>query len=124
MLKKGTKLSSMIKGNCPRCQNESMYINANPYSITDTMKMHDHCSHCGLTYKIEPNFFFGAMYVSYALSVLAGIGVFLIAHFIFKSTLVNSFVAILISLALLMPVITRLSRNIYINIFVNFVEVN
>ena len=120
MFKKGSKIASMISGTCPRCQKESMYSNTNPYAISETMKMHDHCSHCGLTYKMEPNFFFGAMYVSYGLSVIAGIVVFLISHYGFKATIGSSFEAIVISLIVLMPLITRISRNIYINIFVNF----
>ena len=120
MFNKGSKIASMINGSCPRCQEESMYINTNPYALNETMKMHDHCRHCELTYKIEPNFFFGAMYVSYALSVIIGIITFLISHYLFKVKIGGSFQAIFISLVVLMPLITRISRNIYINIFVNF----
>ncbi|RYZ52831.1 MAG: DUF983 domain-containing protein [Sphingobacteriales bacterium] len=120
MFKKGNKIYSMLTGTCPRCHSESMYANANPYDISETMKMHERCHHCGLVYKIEPNFFFGAMYVSYALSVLLGIMVFMISHFAFQIPLSRAFTAIMIVLALAMPLITRLSRNIYINIFVNY----
>ena len=82
--------------------------------------MHDHCGNCGFKYKVEPNFFFGAMFVSYAVLVLTGVITFLIARFIFESQLKNAFIAILVCLFLLMPIITILSRNIYINIFVNY----
>ena len=120
MFQKGSKVRSMLTGSCPKCQNESMYVNANPYHLSDTMKMNEHCSHCGFKYKVEPNFFFGAMYVSYGLSVMCGIAIFLVCHFLVKTDIKVSFVAILIGLLLLTPWITRLSRNIYINIFVNF----
>jgi hypothetical protein len=56
-----------------------MYVNPNAYAVSDTMKMHEHCGHCGLRYKMEPNFFFGAMYVSYALAVAICVAVFVIA---------------------------------------------
>lgn len=111
---------SVVTGKCPKCHEDYMYKNQNPYVISETMKMHDRCRNCGLKYKVEPNFFFGAMYVSYGLAVLAGIATFLIAHFVLKTGLVRAFIAIFVSLILLMPIITRLSRNIYINIFVNY----
>ena len=110
----------MATGACPRCQHESMYENPNPYHIGQTMKMHEHCSHCGLKYKIEPNFFFGAMYVSYALAVAAGVASFVVAHWGFGLDLPQSFWVIFGVLAVLMPLIARLSRNIYIHFFVSY----
>ena len=120
MLKKGSKLYSILTGTCPKCQNESMYVNKNPYIISETMKMHEHCGHCGLKYKMEPNFFFGAMYVSYGLAVFLGMVIFAIAMFIFKKDMQFSFISIVVGLILLMPWITRLSRNIYINLFISY----
>ena len=120
MLKKGSKLYSILTGTCPKCQNENMYVNRNPYILAETMKMHTHCKHCGLKYKIEPNFFFGAMYVSYGLAVLLGIVIFAVSFLLFQQSIQRSFILILIFLVLLMPVITRFARNIYINIFINY----
>ena len=120
MLKKGTKLYSILTGTCPKCHQENMYVNKNPFAISETMKMHDHCKYCGLKYKIEPNFFFGAMYVSYGVAVLIGILIFLIAIFGFHAGMKSAFISIIIALILLMPWITRLSRNIYINLFVHY----
>lgn len=122
MFSKGTKLYSIATGKCPKCHKDQMYINTNPYAISETMKMHDHCRNCGFKYKVEPNFFFGAMYVSYGLAVLVGILIFLASHYIFNTGLINAFIAIFIGLILLMPPITRYSRNIYINMFVNYNE--
>jgi hypothetical protein len=31
MIPKGTKLYSILKGYCPKCQNESMCVESNPY---------------------------------------------------------------------------------------------
>ncbi len=97
-----------------------MYLNSNPYVISETMKMHERCSHCGIKYKIEPNFFFGAMYVSYGLGVAACILLFAITFAFIGLNIQTSFIVILVSLLLLMPPITRLSRNIYINFFINY----
>lgn len=97
-----------------------MYVDKNPYNISNTMKMHERCGHCGTKYKMEPNFFFGAMYVSYALAVLACILIFGITFGALNWSIERSFIAILVSLILLMPPITRLSRNIYINLFMSY----
>jgi uncharacterized protein (DUF983 family) len=82
--------------------------------------MHENCSHCGLHYKIEPSFFYGAMYVSYALTVAIGVAVFIISKVFIGLDLVPSFIAIIIGLIALMPLTARIARNIYINIFVHF----
>lgn len=119
MLKKGTKLYSILTGTCPKCQMENMYVNKNPYAISETMKMHEHCSHCGTKYKMEPNFFFGAMYVSYAVAVLVGMLIFLVAFFL-GTGMKNAFISILVGLVVLMPWVTRISRNIYINMFMHY----
>ena len=120
MLKKGSKLYSILTGTCPKCQNESMYIDQNPLHLSKVLKMHDHCSHCGLKYMIEPSFFYGAMYVSYGLNVAIGIAAFVVSFALFDLDMKGSFIAIFASLVLLMPFVLRLSRNIYINMFISY----
>ncbi|MFV8327327.1 DUF983 domain-containing protein [Flavobacterium sp. ZS1P14] len=120
MLKKGSKLYSILTGTCPKCQNESMYLDKNPLHFSKILKMHDNCSHCGLKYQIEPSFFYGAMYVSYGLNVAIGIAAFIISFVIFGSSLKVAFIAIIASLILSFPFVLRLSRNIYINMFVSY----
>ncbi|KIQ22706.1 DUF983 domain-containing protein [Flavobacterium pectinovorum] len=120
MLKKGSKLNSILTGSCPKCQKESMYLDKNPLHLTKVLKMNDHCSHCGLKYQIEPSFFYGAMYVSYGLNVAVGIAAFIVSFVFFGVTIEQSFLAIVISLVVLFPFVLRLSRNLYINMFVSY----
>jgi uncharacterized protein (DUF983 family) len=120
MLKKGSKLYSILTGTCPKCQNESMYLDKNPLHLLKVLKMNENCGHCGLKYQIEPSFFYGAMYVSYGLNVAAGIAAFLISYVIFDSTVKTAFIAIIATLILSFPFVLRLSRNIYINMFVSY----
>ena len=119
MLKKGSKLYSILTGSCPKCQNESMYVDQNLLHLSKIIKMHERCSHCGLKYQIEPSFFYGAMYVGYGLNVAVGIGTFLISYF-FSSSLIVAFIAIIAAILLLFPIVMRLSRSIYINMFVDY----
>ena len=120
MLKKGSKLNSILTGSCPTCHEESMYLDKNPYNVVNVYKMHENCSHCGTKYKIEPSFFYGAMYVSYGLNVAVGIAAFIISNVIFHSGLKVAFAAIIASLIVLFPFVLRWSRNIYINMFVSY----
>lgn len=117
---KGTKLYSIFTGSCPVCHNESMYQNTNPYMLSETLKMHERCSHCSTKYKIEPSFFYGAMYVSYPVGLLfAGIA-FGVSYFIVDASRLNIFLSILITMVVLMPIVMRLSRNIWINFFMKY----
>jgi uncharacterized protein (DUF983 family) len=120
MLKKGSKLYSILTGTCPKCQNESMYLDKNPLHFNKILKMHENCSHCGLKYQIEPSFFYGAMYVSYGLNVAIGIAAFIISFVIFGSSLKTAFITIIASLIILFPFVLRWSRNIYINMFISY----
>ena len=120
MLKKGSKLNSILTGSCPRCQKESMYVESNPYSLTKILKMHEHCSHCKLRYQIDPSFFYGAMYVSYGLNVIIGIVTFLVTFLLMHLSLQQSFISIIVMMILPFPLVLRWSRNIYINLFISY----
>jgi len=120
MLKKGNKLYSILTGTCPKCHEESMYEDNNPYNLGNIFKMHERCSHCGTKYKIEPSFFYGAMYVSYAVGVAFAVTAFVIAFLIFGASLKYTFAAIVATLVVFLPFIIRVSRNIWINIFMTY----
>ena len=120
MIKKGMKLYSILFGVCPKCHLESMYVKKNPYIIYDTLKMNTHCSYCNTKYHIEPSFFYGSMYVSYAVSIAFAFMAFTVSYGIFGASLVIAFITIVITLIAFMPIIMRLSRNIWINIFVSY----
>lgn len=120
MLKKGNKLYSMIYGKCPKCHEESMYINTNPYVLKDMLKMHERCRCCNTKYKIEPSFFYGSMYVSYAVGIAFAVAAFVISYLFLGSNLMTAFIAIVATLIVFFPVILRLSRNIWINLFMSY----
>ncbi len=120
MLKKGNKLYSILTGSCPKCHEESMYLNDNPYKPGHLFKMHERCANCNTKYKIEPSFFYGAMYVSYGVGIAFAVAAFVIAKLLLGANLITSFIAITTTLIVFMPVIIRLSRNIWINIFIKY----
>ncbi len=120
MFKKGTKIYSILTGACPKCHGESMYQNSNPYKLSDTLKIHDHCSQCNTKYRLEPSFFYGSMYVSYGVGIAFAITAFAISYLIFESSINAAFLSIIGTLVLFMPIIMRVSRNIWINLFMKF----
>lgn len=117
---KGSKLYSIFTGTCPVCHKGKLYQNRNPYILTEALKMNERCSHCKTKYKIEPSFFYGAMYVSYGLGVAVAIAVFITSYFIIGMGRLESFYVIVGTLVILLPIILRLSRNIWINFFFKF----
>jgi Ca2+-dependent lipid-binding protein len=97
-----------------------MYEDPNPYNVSKLFSMHERCSNCNTKYKIEPSFFYGAMYVSYAVGIAFGVAAFVISYLFIGSSLKTAFIAIVGALIVFYPVIVRLSRNIWINIFMSY----
>lgn len=122
MIKKGSKLYSILTGKCPKCHEESMYVNPNPFVLMDILKIREKCSNCNTKYRMEPSFFFGAMYVSYGVGVAFSVAAFVISYLILGLSLTTSFIAIIVTLVVFMPFIMRVSRNIWINLFMNYDE--
>mgnify|MGYP000675085216 CR=1 FL=1 len=120
ILKKGNKLYSILTGKCPKCHHELMYKNSNAYQLSQTLEMHERCGHCQTKYKIEPSFFYGAMYVSYAVGIAFAMAAFVISYFFLGSNRNISFLSIVVTLIVFLPIILRLSRNIWINIFIHY----
>jgi uncharacterized protein (DUF983 family) len=120
MIKKGTKLYSILFNKCPRCHEGDFMVEKNMFKISKAFKMHETCSNCGLKYTMEPSFFYGAMYVNYSLTVAIGVITLLASVFLFETTLLQSFIPIVIALIVLAPISTRLSRIIWINFFVKY----
>lgn len=117
---KGSKLYSILTGTCPVCQEASMYKEQNPYKVSRIFDMYDHCPNCNTKFKMEPSFFFGAMYVSYAVGIAFALPAFLIAYYGLNATLLASFFVIILVLFIFLPIIIRLSRNIWVNFFFSY----
>jgi uncharacterized protein (DUF983 family) len=59
--------SSLVACKCPQCRTGKMF-EFKATHITKYSRMHEHCKVCGLRFEIEPGFFWGAMYISYAIT--------------------------------------------------------
>ena len=100
MFKKGNKIYSILRGKCPRCHRGDFF--KYPFSIhpMKVKKLLKKCSYCDLKYMIEPAFYFGALYVSYAITVAVCIVTFIISKILIGLPILTSFVIVFIALIL------------------------
>ncbi|MFN5324536.1 MAG: DUF983 domain-containing protein [Bacteroidota bacterium] len=84
--------------------------------------MHENCKECGLSFKQEPGYYFGAMYVSYAINVALMVSVW-VAFLVLDGSDFNIgwMIAVSVALGLVMtPFTFRISRLGWINFFVSY----
>jgi uncharacterized protein (DUF983 family) len=119
MISKESVLYSILGEKCPRCHEGDLFVYKNPYHKLAFRKMHSNCSVCGQPSEPEPGFYQGAMYASYGVS--AGIS-FLAGGLLLLTNLSAETVLIILSvlLLILLPWIFRVSRMIWLNIFVGY----
>ena len=120
MLKKGTKLYSILKGKCPHCHEGDFFI-SKPYNLKNCGKTPIKCSSCEESYSKEPGFYYGAMYVSYGLGIAAFVAVFILILLLYPNpTPLTYFFIPFTVLILLAPYLYSLSKIVWANIFINY----
>jgi len=83
--------------------------------------MHKQCTECGLSYEPEPGYYFGAMFISYALNAALFIGIWIVMTSIYEDISLFWIIGVIIVLSIvLLPFIFRLSRSLWISIFVPY----
>ncbi len=118
MSKKERSRQSAIWGlKCPACRQGNLFKPVNKF--LDLFEMHDNCPNCEQKYEIEIGFYWGAMYVAYALSSAVAMGSTLLFMFVFDLSMMTSFVLMFLLVMLLSPSIFRLARSIWLHAFVN-----
>ncbi len=125
-----TKFQAIRDMKCPRCREGNVFEGSgNSFAhFTDT---HSHCPNCGLRYEPEPNFFQGAMYISYGFTtaIVLGVGfaVYLLSNYILGSKDADLWVYILavtVGLLLSFRYIFRMSRVLMLHWFGGFGYLN
>ena len=119
-MKKGSKIYSIITFLCPKCHEGRFFISS-PYHLKTTGDVIETCNKCGNKNMLEPGFYQGALYVSYALgvalfvSIWAGTSIFFpsIASWIQISLVATSSIG-------LSPLLYSLSKIIYANFFMKY----
>ncbi|SIP91942.1 DUF983 domain-containing protein [Maribacter ulvicola] len=107
----------VLKCKCPQCRKGDVFSDAGNIFLFKMPKMDKRCAECNFKFEKETGFFFGAMFVSYALAVAQMI-VSLVLFWYFVDLSPVRVYAIIAAIAVLLSTINfRLSRSIWIYIF-------
>lgn len=104
-----SKAEAIVRCRCPRCRKGKMF--QYPAFHPKFAKMNKRCPVCNLQFEIEPGFFWGAMYFSYALNVAEMVAVAILTGMIFENPGPWLYVAVLVAaIILFMPWNFRYAR--------------
>ena len=112
-----SRLKAILEAKCPRCREGHMF----EFPLTHFRKfsrMHKHCPECKLRFEVEPGFYFGAMYISYAMSVLIFLVVGVAIYQLFENPDYYYYViGIPLVVLILLPFLYRYSRVLFLHLF-------
>ncbi len=116
---------SILTMNCPRCRRGKLFKDFSAYNFKHTFDMNEECSVCNQKFDMEPGFWYGTGYVSYALAVAFSVATFITWWVLIGISIndnrvfwwlgINSFLLIA-----LQPLLMRLSRSVYLYFFVRY----
>lgn len=119
-MRRGTKLYSVLFFKCPECH-KGDFFESNPYDLKKVGNIHTNCAHCSLKYSKEPGFYYGAMYVSYALGSGVFMGLYLINYLLNLQLSLVSFLVIMSAVMIVgTPYLYHLSKIIWANLFFHY----
>jgi uncharacterized protein (DUF983 family) len=119
-MKARSALAGIITMRCPKCREGKMFPEGTLFT-TQFMKMNEQCAVCGQSFMPEPGYYFGAMFVSYGINAAFFIAVWLGMYIFMKEvSLTAMIIALLVVIFGLLPITFRLSRVLWIYIFVRY----
>ncbi|SFB12155.1 DUF983 domain-containing protein [Algoriphagus aquimarinus] len=107
-------VKAILGAKCPQCHEGDLFsVPVNSYrKLSDVNKS---CSECGANFHAEPDFFYGAMYVSYGFSVALVITTMVALNVLMeKPELWMYLTTVALSNILLMPLMLRYSKVLYL----------
>ena len=114
-------LKSILSFQCPRCRKAPMFQSGSILRPGSLFKMHPHCPHCAQSFEPEPGFYFGAMFISYAINTALFIAAWVALTILYPEYSLTMLLGLLTAVVILgLPLTYRLSRSIWLAIFVRF----
>ena len=120
MTQNSNLFTSVLKIKCPKCHEGNMFCNTNIYQYKGFFDMLDYCPKCNQDFQLEPGFYLGAMFVSYALTIALNIIVFVAFLLLNSYSLVPFLITAFIILTITGPYIIKISRAIWIALSINY----
>jgi uncharacterized protein (DUF983 family) len=116
-MKENSGLEALVRAKCPKCRKGRMFPDP-VYRLNGFGKMNRRCPVCGLSFEIEPGFYYGAMFVSYAFSVIIFFIVGISLYLFFRDPPVLVYVlSTFLTILMLYPFTFRYSRVIFLHLF-------
>jgi uncharacterized protein (DUF983 family) len=110
---------AVVTCKCPRCRKGDMFTNKNPYVFSEMAKMPKNCKVCGQRLEPETGFYYGAMYLSYAMGVFSSLIFFAILNFAFHIPTTYAFIIVAGVWLIGSPYLFRFSRALWLSLYVN-----
>ena len=111
-------IRKIVNNECPCCDQGKVFRDKSFYFSVGFPKMNTNCPNCNYKSEIEPGFFIGALYVSYAFTIGESIVTYLIAQQFFEKLFdIRIVFIVLLVLILLMFLNIRLSRIVWMYLF-------
>ena len=109
-------LTNIWKEHCPFCGKGQVFQPKK--HLFEVPKVHPNCPACGRDLIGEPGYFFGAMYVSYAIAVAIGIAIFFISKLLLNIESLDVIIGLIIAaIALTAYKNFKISRILWLTIF-------
>ncbi len=102
---------------CPNCKKGKIFIKGGNILLLNIPKMNDRCLVCNYKFERETGFFFGAMFVSYALAAAQMITSLVVFWYFIDLSPIRVFTIITLIAFLLSTFNFKLSRSIWIYMF-------
>ena len=118
-------LPAILKMKCPNCRKGHMFINKTIFPLNELLKMPEQCEECMQKMELEVGFYYGTGYVSYALSIMFLVAIWIAYWLIFGLSYKDNSIFYCLGasigiLILLQPWLMRMSRVLYLYMFVKY----
>lgn len=110
-------ISNILKGKCPNCHKGDIFSSSGNIFLLKMPKMNERCKKCNYKFERETGFFFGAMFVSYALAVAEMIAIMVVLWYFLDLSPLNVFLSLAAVVIVASTLNFRLSRTIWIYLF-------
>lgn len=109
-----SKTQAIIRAKCPKCRRGNLF----PVFIMSYRRLSDinqTCPNCKEALVPEPDFYYGAMYISYAFSVALVVTVMVALNVLFQRPALSIYLgAVVVANVLLLPLMLRYSKVLYL----------
>jgi uncharacterized protein (DUF983 family) len=110
---------AMFNHKCAECHQGDMFPTG-AFSLNKPFEMYDRCPKCDANYYPEPGFYYGAMFMSYILSIFIILGFVMLLHWVLELSLMASFGWLMVLVTVFFVWWFRFSRAFWLNLIVGY----